>query len=540
MIPPIVGDYTRGLLLGETDLGLMYSGYDTTTKELIAIIHAVDDEIPMNADVLRKTVEYLIDKNQKNIIRYRDVVQVEGGFTFIIIDYYCYGQLSDYINMYLSFPESLAKIIAMQYVEILESLASAHIPYNRLSLINTFIGSDGRINCFGLHPPHVLQTKCALLKYSPYLNSPESLELLNTPGTVNDVWCLGIVLVELLAGKIIDDLDYVTCLKDVMKGITFPLEMSYDCQDFIKSLRGHPWLQSVQDLRHETLSPFVQFLEEHTPYENHIWSPESFKPETVFVDVCPSMKLLSDEEVEDFEALNNFSIAYIVFEKLLKDIAVNDDLGDDEKEILTCLVEEITTSLRLSEIEVDMKPSAIKFDELDSTLQKQTWKIKSMQEQLNSYTERSQILVQEIEKIQDFLMQSRNGVELLASTLFGKLTPSRIKGERDGLLQYICLNKEDDKLDKKKDKSVSSKAWKMVWVILKNTFLLVFKSPNDAIVVDSLVFKQKQIEVIPESKYNKKFCFAIQGRVFAAPDDVTFKQWNLSMSTATSWFQGSF
>ena len=55
--------------------------------------------------------------------------------------------------MYVSFPEYIVKIIARMYVDTLESLATAHVSYNNLSLVNTFVSSKGTIACIGLQPP---------------------------------------------------------------------------------------------------------------------------------------------------------------------------------------------------------------------------------------------------------------------------------------------------------------------------------------------------------------------------------------------------
>ncbi|EMD43470.1 protein kinase domain containing protein [Entamoeba histolytica KU27] len=53
MLPPFIGKYTRGLLLGETELGLMYSGFNTTTKEIVSLIHVINPEYCSSEDSIR-------------------------------------------------------------------------------------------------------------------------------------------------------------------------------------------------------------------------------------------------------------------------------------------------------------------------------------------------------------------------------------------------------------------------------------------------------------------------------------------------------
>ncbi|EDR23503.1 mitogen-activated protein kinase kinase kinase, putative [Entamoeba dispar SAW760] len=549
MLPPFIGKYTRGLLLGETELGLMYSGFNTTTKEIVSLIHVINPEYCSSEDSIRKTVEYLFDKDIKKIIQYKDVVQVEGGFTFIIIDYFSLGQLSDYINMFVIFPEHIVKIIAMQYILLIEALTNAHIVYNKLSLINSFVSSKGIINCIGLLPPSIHKISTTSKQVIPdSISQKSSLEDLSS--TTKDVWNLGIVLIELLTGRMIYD-DYTTTPERIFDTITLPNDLSYECREFliccleevpsgklsIESLRNHLWLEDVTELHSEILSLFTEFLEDHIPYENYNFNADSLKPGTLFVNVCPFMKLVTDQEIEDFEILSDLSLTYVMLEKIMQDICMSDNFEDDEKETLTCLVEEITKCLQTSEIEVNLKPSQISYDEVDSTIINQSKRIEAMQQQVESFNERNKILVQEIEKIENFLIETKTGVELLATSLFGKLTPQKINGEKEGNLLY--LSQKEEKKDVKKDKGISEKSWKLVWVVIKYTFIFVFKSRDDTTLIETFMFKPGHFEIAPEARYGKKLCFYINGHVFAAPDEQTNDEWKKCIDSAVNWYSAT-
>lgn len=335
--------------------------------------------------------------------------------------------------------------------------------------------------------------------------------------------------------------------QQLFQTISFPEELSQECKDFllmcldevpsgratVESMKGHEWLSEVRSLTSDVLAILTGFLQEHVPYENYNFDPEKYRSSASFVEVCPSMKIISDKEIEDFEKLSDLSLPYVVLEKIMQDICMNDEFDEDKKESLTCLVEETTKSLQLSEMEVDMKPSAFTFTDLEKSLNEQTSKIASLQEQVDQANERNKTLTHELEKIEGFLMGTKKGVEMLAQVLYGKLLPQKIIGDKQGSLN--CLELKDDKNDKKKDKAHIEKHWKTYWVILKQTFIFIFKSHDDPTLVDTILFNPLHVELVPDQRYNKKFCFSVEGHIFSANDASDFDDWSKSAQTALSW-----
>ncbi|ELP83486.1 hypothetical protein EIN_376710 [Entamoeba invadens IP1] len=546
MVPAVIGKYSRGMLLGETELGLLYSGYNTSTKEIVSIILVTDQMYNGGDDYLLKTVEYLYDKDVKGIIQYRDVVQVEGGFTFIIIDFYALGQLSDYVNMFVLFPEHIVKIIAMQFVNTLEALSNAHVIYDKLSLINTFINSKGVLQLIGLLPPSVRKSQICTPKKFVQQNRKS---LINSPTTSRDSWNLGIALIELLTGRVFCGTE--SCAQDVIKETDFPQEVSDECKQFLMccmdevpmgkvsfdTLKNHPWLEDVSELHSEILMFLSEFLEKTPPYDNYKIDPEAMKPGVSFVNVCPSMKLVTDDEIKDYETISDLSLTYVILNKIVEDVCTSETFEEDQKEDLTCLVEEIQKSLQSTELKVDKKPSEISMSNFSSTLENQAKRISVIQEQVQNYAERNKVAVQEIEKIQAFLMGTKSGVELLANALYGRIGPDRLKGEKEGVLCY--LHQKDDKSDKKKGKSVtekiSEKNWKKVFVILKHTFLFVFKSAEDPTLIDVFLFQQGHAKPL-QDKFERKFTFGVESHIFAANDDGGMNEWTKALNNATNWY----
>ena len=193
--------------------------------------------------------------------------------------------------------------------------------------------------------------------------------------------------------------------------------------------------------------------------------------------------------------------------------------------------------LKQAEIEVDLKPSDIRADDARGRLEQQHRHLELLQSEYAHYNLHNQETIEKIMAMQHFFVESKGGVELLATALFGKLTPLRLPGERAAALQFLCVP-PDDKA--KKEKAASPKSWKTVWAVQKYNVLLLFRSAVDAGLVAALVFERAHVEHVPEARFGRRFCFSIESAVLAAADEKTAEEWVAAAQNAKSWFDAVF
>ena len=542
IIPPFVGIYQRGCLLGETEIGLMYSGLNTTTKQLVCLIHCQNPDYFTSEDQLRKTVDYLFDKKLEHIVQYKDVVEVEGGYLFIVIDYYGLGQLSDYTQRFILFPEHIVQILTMQYLRMLESLNNAHVVYNKLSLVNSFINNKGLLGCIGLQSP---QLRINQSKSPRRMRNVNRYSLVNASSMVKDAWNLGIALIELLTGRMILESENLNA-QTIIETTEFPPDISIDCINFItnclvdvpsgnvtiEQLRNHDWMETVQELNTELLSYLIEFLESNVPYTNHNIQPETFKEGCLFVDMCPSMKLITDNEIKDYEMLKDVSVVSILITKLKEDLNISNEHSEEAKKQILALLEEMEKEIgRYNDDIYSFNPNQISFDQTLKELENQIQTMYSMTESYCDIKEQDKMLINEIERIEHFINKnSKNGVILLAESLFGKLSPRTIHGERYGVLDYLCIK------DEKKEKAITDKNWKSCWAVMKSNFMILFKTQDDPTILDAFLFTPGKYMHINNEKYNRKICFSIDGHIFSAEQERFEEDWKIAVQLAIPWF----
>ena len=193
-------------LIGEGGVGQVYKGRDTQTGQAVAI-KALRPEVILDAPDLverfRREGQVLRELNHPNIIKVLATFE-EGGQQYIVMEYAPGGSLADLLRNQPQLPLPRAVGIALEVADALARAHHLHIIHRDIKPGNILLGQDGtpRLTDFGLahmadYPP--ITTRGEVLGTFQYL-SPEGCNR-QTLDERADIWSLGVVLFEMLAGE---------------------------------------------------------------------------------------------------------------------------------------------------------------------------------------------------------------------------------------------------------------------------------------------------------------------------------------------------
>jgi NarL family two-component system response regulator LiaR len=192
-------------LIGEGGVGRVYKGLDTQTGEPVAI-KVLRPEVILDAPDLverfRREGQVLRQLNHPNIVTELAVFE-EAGQHYIVMEYVA-GSLADLLRNQPQLPLERALTVAL---EVADALARAHhlnVIHRDIKPGNILLAEDGtpRLTDFGLahiasYPP--ITTRGDVIGTFQYL-SPEGCNRQPLDERA-DVWSLGVVLFEMLAGE---------------------------------------------------------------------------------------------------------------------------------------------------------------------------------------------------------------------------------------------------------------------------------------------------------------------------------------------------
>jgi len=203
----INGRYQVGRLLGGGAMGNVYAGTDTLTGETVAIKQLRPELTTAAPDLVERFLregEALRRLNHPNIVKVLNTVD-EGNRHYIIMEYVGGGSLADLLLREPRLP--LDRVVSIG-LELSDALSRAHhlqILHRDIKPANILLAEDGtpRLTDFGLarmgEMPRLTETGTILGTLS-YL-SPEVFEG-RAVNERSDIWSFGVVLFEMLAGRL--------------------------------------------------------------------------------------------------------------------------------------------------------------------------------------------------------------------------------------------------------------------------------------------------------------------------------------------------
>lgn len=203
-----VGRWTIDSLIGQGGMGSVYLGIDKDTGEKVAIKEIKPEFITnKTSDVLvrlRREGEALRRLNHPNIVKMYEIVETDNAYS-IILEYVGGGSLRNLMQKQPQMPLEHTLKIALELADALSRAHHLKIIHRDLKPANVLLADDGtpRLTDFGLvsmeEQPHLTQSGTVVGTYA-YL-SPEALQEAE-PDFKRDIWAFGVMLFELLAGRL--------------------------------------------------------------------------------------------------------------------------------------------------------------------------------------------------------------------------------------------------------------------------------------------------------------------------------------------------
>lgn len=205
--PLIKNRYQLDRLIGGGGMGDVHLGTDTLTGERVAVKQLrveMTGNMPQLVERFLREGEALRRLNHPNIVKVLETVD-EGSQHYIIMDYVSGGSLADLLVREPRLP--LERVVSIG-LELSDALSRAHhlnILHRDIKPANILLAEDGtpRLTDFGLarigELPRLTETRSILGTF--YYLSPEAFEGQEV-NERSDIWSFGIVLFEMLTGRL--------------------------------------------------------------------------------------------------------------------------------------------------------------------------------------------------------------------------------------------------------------------------------------------------------------------------------------------------
>ncbi len=205
--PIIKGRYKLDRLIGGGGMGDVFMGKDILTGEPVAIKQLrleLTSNMPQMVERFLREGEALRRLNHPNIVKVLATVD-EGSQHYIVMEFVSGGSLADLIQRENQLPVEQVVAIGLELSDALSRAHHLHILHRDIKPANILLAEDGtpHLTDFGIarigQLPHLTETG-SILGTLFYL-SPEAVECREV-NERSDIWSFGVVLYEMLVGKL--------------------------------------------------------------------------------------------------------------------------------------------------------------------------------------------------------------------------------------------------------------------------------------------------------------------------------------------------
>eukprot|EP00761_Pharyngomonas_kirbyi_P006739 gb/GECH01006747.1/.p1 GENE.gb/GECH01006747.1/~~gb/GECH01006747.1/.p1 ORF type:complete len:317 (+),score=53.30 gb/GECH01006747.1/:1-951(+) len=197
-----LADFDIGRPLGRGKFGNVYLAREKETKYIVAL------KVMTKAELKKAQIEHQLRREIaiQAHLRHKNILRLYGYFydasrVYLILEYAAQGELYKQLKKEQRFPDGKAATYIKSLAEALKYCHSKHVIHRDIKPENLLIDHKGELKIadFGwsVHAPNTRRTTlCGTLDYLP----PEMVEGSDHDSSV-DIWCLGILLYEFLAGQ---------------------------------------------------------------------------------------------------------------------------------------------------------------------------------------------------------------------------------------------------------------------------------------------------------------------------------------------------
>jgi len=211
-----IGNYKITGKLGEGGMGVVYLAEHPVIGKKVAL-KAIHPELSRNSEVVARFMTEAKAVNQighEHIVDIADFGTTPDGEFYFIMEYLQGESLADRLKRERLIPEPRALMIAAQVADALGASHRHHIVHRDLKPENIFLiqraGSEEFVKILDFGLAKLIQdddrafhkTRTGSVMGTPYYMSPEQCEGRDLIDSRSDIYSLGVILFELLSGKV--------------------------------------------------------------------------------------------------------------------------------------------------------------------------------------------------------------------------------------------------------------------------------------------------------------------------------------------------
>jgi serine/threonine-protein kinase len=277
----LAGKYRVERVLGEGGMGVVVAAFHLALEQRVAVKFLRKDMADRGdaAERFRREARAVARIQSEHVARVLDVGTMEDGETYIVMEYLDGNDLAEEMRKRGALPVSEAVDIALQIADAVSDAHASGIVHRDLKPANVFLvrRSDGsrlaKVLDFGISKSlmvdsgsNVSLTQTSTVMGSPLYMSPEQMRSARDVDGRTDIWALGAILYEALAGT------------PPHSGASLPeicTSLLQDTPRAIETMRGDvpPGLASIvmrclakeREDRWSTMRDFMQALAQYSP-----------------------------------------------------------------------------------------------------------------------------------------------------------------------------------------------------------------------------------------------------------------------------------
>src|SRR3954468_21710788 len=212
----LAGKYRVERVLGSGGMGFVVAAWHLELEQRVAMkfLHPLALERADTAERFRREARSAAKIRSEHVARVIDVGIMEGGVPYMVMEYLEGHDVSDEMAKVGMLPIEDAVDFVLQAIEALAEAHAAGIVHRDLKPANLFIATraDGtrivKVLDFGISKSllgssasELSLTRTSVLIGSPLYMSPEQMRSAKDVDTRTDIWSLGVILYEMIAGR---------------------------------------------------------------------------------------------------------------------------------------------------------------------------------------------------------------------------------------------------------------------------------------------------------------------------------------------------
>jgi serine/threonine protein kinase len=214
----LAGKYRIDKILGAGGMGVVVAAHHIHLDEKVAIKFLLPDALTNPEAVARfaREARAAVKIKSEHVARVSDVGTLENGAPYMVMEYLEGGDLAARVQQQGPLPVDQAVEFVLQACDAIADAHSLGIVHRDLKPANLFCirRNDGHFSIkvldFGISKvtrlggsgPDMGMTKTTAVMGSPYYMSPEQVQSAKDVDARSDIWALGVILYELLVGRV--------------------------------------------------------------------------------------------------------------------------------------------------------------------------------------------------------------------------------------------------------------------------------------------------------------------------------------------------